>query len=416
MGNWKQNTLNGICEIVKGKQFNKLDLDKTGDYPCINGGIEPSGYTEKWNNPENTITISEGGNSCGYVNYLKTKFWSGGHCYSLLNVKDDFDTDFLYFALKGNESKIMGLRVGSGLPNIQQKAIKAFEIQYPEYKPEQTHIAQILSIAEEAITNTEALIAKYQRIKTGLMQDLLTKGIDENGNIRSKATHKFVVKNGIEVPEKWEVVPLSYYIKKLESGVSVNSNDKPAGSGQYGVLKTSALSGCIFTAIQNKTVDDIEIKRLKCPVRKNAILISRMNTPELVGENALVEEKFDNLFLPDRLWQTVFHNNKELNVYWFSRILSSVKYRQIISFQATGTSGTMKNITKGDFLQIDIPKPNINEQNRITEILRAIKINETISKVNLIKLQSLKTGLMQDLLGGKVRMKINKELYVSNRK
>lgn len=406
MGIWLENSIDSICDIVKGQQLNKLDLEKAGEFPCINGGIEPSGYTDKWNRSENTITISEGGNSCGFINYLRVKFWSGGHCYSLLNIKQSFDTDFIYYALKGEERKIMGLRVGSGLPNIQQKAIKNFGIRYPKDKPEQTHIAEILSAADEAIAQTESLIAKYQHIKTGLMQDLLTHGIDENGNIRSKATHKFVIKNGVEVPENWEVVPLSYFIKKLESGVSVNSNDKPAGSGQYGVLKTSALSGCIFTAIQNKTVDDNEIKRLKCPVRKNAIIISRMNTPELVGENALVEEKFDSLFLPDRLWQTVYKNNEELNEYWFSRLLSSAKYRQKISFQATGTSGTMKNITKGDFLQINIPKPNINEQNKITEILKAININETVNKGNLIKLQLLKTGLMQDLLSGKVRVKI----------
>lgn len=413
MGEWKEDSLDGICKIVKGEQLNKLDLEKTGDYPCINGGIDASGYTNKWNRLENTITISEGGNSCGYINYLKVKFWSGGHCYALQEIKNGFDTEYLYYALKGNEAKIMGLRVGSGLPNIQQKAIKAFEIKYPEDKPEQTRIAEILSTADEAIAHTEALIAKYQRIKTGLMQDLLTKGIDENGNIRSKATHKFVVKNGIEVPEEWEVVPLSYFIKKLESGVSVNSNDKPAGSGQFGVLKTSVLSGCVFNSIQNKTVDDNEIKRLKCPVRKDAIIISRMNTPDLVGENALVENEFDNLFLPDRLWQTVFQNIEELDIYWLSRLLSSAKYRQIISFQATGTSGTMKNITKGDFLQINIPKPKINEQNKISENLKSINLNENLNKSNLIKLQSLKTGLMQDLLSGKVRVD-SEELIVNS--
>ena len=218
MGNWKQGSLDSFCNIVKGEQLNKLDLEKSGDYPCINGGIEPSGYTDNWNRLENTITISEGGNSCGFVNFLKTKFWSGGHCYSLENIHEEFDLQFLYYSLKGRESKIMGLRVGSGLPNIQQKAIKAFEIKYPESKPEQTRIAEILSTADEAIAHTESLIAKYQRIKTGLMQDLLTKGIDENGNIRSKETHKFVVKNGIEVPEEWGVVKLGNVCSKIQDG------------------------------------------------------------------------------------------------------------------------------------------------------------------------------------------------------
>ena len=208
IGVWSKIKLGNACQITKGVQFNKLDLENSGDYPCINGGISPSGYSDKWNTESDTITISEGGNSCGYVNFLKTKFWSGGHCYSLLEVKEIIANDFLYYALKGRESLIMNLRVGSGLPNIQQKEIKEFEFVYPKDKPEQTLIAQILSTADAAISQTEKLIAKYQRIKTGLMQDLLTKGIDAKGNIRSKATHKFVVKNGIEVPEEWEVKTL----------------------------------------------------------------------------------------------------------------------------------------------------------------------------------------------------------------
>ena len=84
MDNWGKINLEEVCLIKKGEQLNNLDLESAGDYPCINGGITPSGYTEKWNTKANTITISEGGNSCGFVNMLRTDFWSGGHCYSLL--------------------------------------------------------------------------------------------------------------------------------------------------------------------------------------------------------------------------------------------------------------------------------------------------------------------------------------------
>jgi len=339
---------------------------------------------------------------------LEGDYCVGAFCSSFI-VKDGTNSNFVFQVLQSDKFKqsIDVILSGSAINNLQNKQIEEIKLFLPALPEEQTRIAENLSTADEAIAHTEALIAKYQRIKTGLMQDLLTKGIDEKGNIRSKETHKFVLKNGIEVPEEWEVVPLSYFIKKLESGVSVNSNDKPAGSGQYGVLKTSSLSGCVFAPIQNKTVDDIEIKRLKCPVRKGSIIISRMNTPDLVGENALVENEFENLFLPDRLWQAVFQNIEELNIFWLSKLLSSIKYRQKISFQATGTSGTMKNITKNDFLQIYIPKPDINEQNNIAKILESVNINETKLNNNLQKLQSLKSGLMQDLLSGKVRVNMD---------
>lgn len=227
---WKLNKLGAVCRIKKGVQFNRVELTDSGMYPCINGGIEPSGYSDLWNTNENTITISEGGNSCGYVNLSKTKFWSGGHCYSLLDLRSDMENDFLYQALKGRQNLIMDLRVGSGLPNIQQKAIKEFEFLSPENPTEQTTIARILSKVDEAIAQTEQLIAKYTRIKTGLMQDLLTKGIDEHGNIRSEQTHEFKDSPLGRIPKEWGCVRLfdigskaSPYLKTGPFGSSLKS-------------------------------------------------------------------------------------------------------------------------------------------------------------------------------------------------
>jgi len=70
--------LKDLSKINKGKQLNKDDMVENGKYYVLNGGKEPSGYTNSWNTPESTITISEGGNSCGFVNYNEEKFWSGG--------------------------------------------------------------------------------------------------------------------------------------------------------------------------------------------------------------------------------------------------------------------------------------------------------------------------------------------------
>ena len=82
-GEWEGIKLCDIADVNKGNQLNKDDLKDHDLFPCISGGIEPSGFTNNYNRPENTIIISEGGNSCGYVNFVKTKFWCGGHCYSI---------------------------------------------------------------------------------------------------------------------------------------------------------------------------------------------------------------------------------------------------------------------------------------------------------------------------------------------
>lgn len=174
---WQEVKLADICDIQKGQQLNKLNLQENGKFPVINGGIEPSGYYDEFNTQENTITISEGGNSCGYVNFLTTKFWSGGHCYTLQNVK--IDNKFLYFYLKYQEKDIMKLRLGSGLPNIQKGSISAVIIKYPSLE-EQKKIGEVLSVCDERLQCLNELITAQTTLKSHLLTELLT------GNLRVK--------------------------------------------------------------------------------------------------------------------------------------------------------------------------------------------------------------------------------------
>lgn len=123
--------LSAICNIVKGKQVNGEELSEKGKYYVMNGGMTPSGYYDQCNTPANTISVSEGGNSCGYVQYNKSSFWSGGHCYTLQDITSGVDTQYLFHYLKRYESNIMNLRIGTGLPNIQKKDLENFRITLP---------------------------------------------------------------------------------------------------------------------------------------------------------------------------------------------------------------------------------------------------------------------------------------------
>ncbi|MCT7545259.1 restriction endonuclease subunit S [Aliarcobacter cryaerophilus] len=171
-GEWEEKKLADICEIKKGEQLNKQYLNYTDPFPVINGGIEPSGYTNKYNSEPNTITISEGGNSCGFVNFISTNFWLGGHCYSINNF--NLEITFFYQLLKNFENKIMGLRLGSGLPNIQKKALLDFRINIPKKIDEQQAIAQILSDMDKEIESLKSKLSKTKAIKDGIMSELLT--------------------------------------------------------------------------------------------------------------------------------------------------------------------------------------------------------------------------------------------------
>lgn len=397
---WSKIKLGNACQITKGVQFNKLDLDHAGDYPCINGGISPSGYSPKWNTNEDTITISEGGNSCGYINFLKTKFWSGGHCYSLLNVKETLDKNFFYYALKGRESLIMGLRVGSGLPNIQHRALSEFEFDYPVNKTEQQKIASILSEVDDTISQTEKQIAKHQSIKIGMMQDLLTKGINSNGNIRSKATHKFVFKNGFEVSEDWEVVRLKDCVAKgttITYGIVQTGLHRPEG---IRVLRTIDLKEDYIDS-SNLLRTSPEISNLfKRTILKEGDLVC--NVRASVGDFNLVTKELEGVNTTRgvaRISPKEEINNRYL--LWFLK--SEINKRQM-ELLIKGT--TFIDINIADLREIFICIPKLrSEQDKIANNLEGILSVIKEAKINLQKFQSIKTGLMQDLLSGKVRVK-----------
>ena len=168
---WEEKKLGEVCEIKKGVQLNKEELTELGSYPCLNGGINFSGYTEKFNSEENTITISEGGNSCGYINFMTSKFWLGGHCYKII-LSSKINTGYFYQLLKFYEKKIMDLRVGSGLPNIQQKDIRNFNLEFCNSLQEQTLIASFLSAIDQKINHNQTQITQTETWKKGLLQKM----------------------------------------------------------------------------------------------------------------------------------------------------------------------------------------------------------------------------------------------------
>ncbi|MDF1871978.1 restriction endonuclease subunit S [Vannielia sp.] len=161
-----------LVRIIKGKQLNKLDI-ASGEYPVWNGGISPSGFHDEWNTEGGTITISEGGNSCGFVNVSETRFWLGGHCYALQELSNMIERDFLFHALKSREAEIMRLRVGSGLPNIQRGDLERLQVVVPA-RDLQKKIALALTAGNEELTLLDTEIKALNDQKRGLMQKLLT--------------------------------------------------------------------------------------------------------------------------------------------------------------------------------------------------------------------------------------------------
>ncbi len=205
------------------------------------------------------------------------------------------------------------------------------------------------------------------------------------------------------VKKHWIPGHLNDVIDSLIAGVSVNSGEGDT-SGSFFILKTSAISKGKLNLSEKKPVLPREVARLKCSLRKETILISRMNTPELVGECAYVPCDDPRIYLPDRIWQTNFKKDVDVSAKWLNYLLSSKKYRSLIQNCATGTSNSMKNISKEQLLGLEILYPSFREQTSIAEALS--DIDSLISSLQRLieKKKAIKQGAMQELLTGKKRL------------
>lgn len=130
-GGVKFEKLGTIAYVSKGKQLNKDNLFPNGRYAVINGGVKPTGYWNKYNFHQDLITISQGGASCGFVDFQNKPFWAGAHCYVITDESSDVNYKFLYYVLKNKEHKLMKLKHGAGIPSLTKSSVETLKIPVP---------------------------------------------------------------------------------------------------------------------------------------------------------------------------------------------------------------------------------------------------------------------------------------------
>jgi type I restriction enzyme, S subunit len=283
-------------------------------------------------------------------------------------------------------SQFDSLMAGSTFKRLNVQQIKKLEIIVPPSR-EQARIAEALTNADDLVLAFERLIAKKQAIKLGMMQQLLT------GHVRLPG-----------FSGDWVLTRLGRLIGTLEAGVSVNSTVE---LGPYAVLKTSAVGGGKFFPQESKTIADRDRRRAKVNPVANSLIISRMNTPALVGEIAYVDSDWPNLFLPDRLWLARPSSDSVTDMRWLAYVLSWPAYSRRLKQLATGTSGSMKNIAKNSLLNLPVPCPSCDEQQAIGAVLADVDEKINTLHVKLTKACGVRTGMMQQLLTGRTRLPIN---------
>ncbi len=335
------------------------------------------------------VLINKDGANTGKVGlYLSSHYpraCINEHLFILRSNPEKLSQEYLYYLLLSNigQKKIKDRISGSAQPGLGRTFLNGFLTPVPSSFAEQRAIADILTTVDDAIEQTEALIHKYQRIKQGLMQDLLTRGVDENGELRQYDPINFQNTPIGIFPKNWRVGTLNDFAINLDSKrVPLKQEDREKIKGEYPYYGASGVIDWI-----NDYIFDGEY-----------ILIGE-DGENVISRNLPLAFKASGKFWVNN-HAHVYKPLCEINMSFLVELLESVDYSKYISGSA------QPKLTQNILSKIPLPVPPYEEQQRIGIIIDMINNLMLFEKKTLIKLSSLKFGLMQDLLTGKVRVNL----------
>lgn len=329
--------------------------------------------------PKNTVLLAMYGATIGACSILPFEAATNQACGAIL-PSEKCDPNYLFYYLSSIKSDLIKRGVGGAQPNISGSIIKKVEIPLPPL-PEQKKIAAILDAADAYRQQTKALIGKYEELGQSLFLEMFGDPVrNEMG---------------------WEKVRLQKIIINIIGGLSLGGEERRLNKGEKAVLKISSVTKGYFRSDQYKVVDAIpESKKLIYP-QKGDLLFSRANTREMVGAVAIVDKNYDNLFLPDKLWRLDFEETKADNFY-VKFLLQHDGFRNNLRKVATGTSGSMLNISKAKLRQLLIPLPPIILQNQFASRIQAIESQKAQAEASLGQAEALFGSLLQGAFRGEL--------------
>ncbi|MDM8535945.1 restriction endonuclease subunit S [Desulfobacterales bacterium HSG17] len=406
---WEISVVNKCAEILDSKRIplNQVERNnKKGNIPYYgaNGILD---YVDDFIFNEPLVLMAEDGGH--FKDYFKKpicqkidgKSWVNNHAHVLKAIKNKIITNWLFYWFVHRD--ILPFLNGGTRAKLNQSDLKKLPVALPPL-PEQKKIAQILTSIDETIESTRKVIDQTKKVKQGLLQELLTKGI---GHTKFKK-----VKLGfeeVEIPEEWRLIRIKEVVNKQPNAIT---------AGPFGTIfkaKDFREKGIPIIQIRHITedgfnwgkkitfMDEDVYQKLHVPftVFPNDLLITKMGDPP--GLSCLYPENYSKAMVtPDVIKASLDHN--KINPYFamYSYNCPSTNKRLL----KLTKGGTRPRITLNEFYALKLPFPSLEEQNHIADILRSFDIKIELLNSELAQLQTLKKGLMQDLLTGAVRVKL----------
>jgi type I restriction enzyme S subunit len=264
------------------------------------------------------------------------------------------DTRWLYFLMVSPsiKNKIITSASNTTLPILNKSRFSDLQAVLPPLA-EQTVIAQTLDTLLAQVDNIKTRLDAIPKILKTFRQSVLAAAVS------GKLTEEW---RGENECGEWRQIKLSEIVEKIEAGKSLKCIERPPVGDELGIIKISAVTWGIYDEEESKTLPSPDLFIENRRVQIGDFLISRANTIELLGNPVIVHAVSKNLMLSDKVLRLVM---AEENKQWVSMFLRSSKGRKAIENGSTGNQNSMRNIGQKALLNIDIPKPNAEEQSQI---------------------------------------------------
>ena len=323
------------------------------------------------------------------------------------------DTAFVYYLLSRELDELKKLNQGTSINGIVRSDLENHTVSIPRSLEVQKKLVAIFRGIDTAIERTEALIAKHQQIKAGLMHDLFTRGVLPNGQLRpprSEAPELYQETAVGWIPQDWRVVRMHELAENRKGSTTIGPFGSDLVATDYrteGVpvvfVRDVKESGFLWNS--ETYVSDHKAQLLRAHrVSAGEVLATKMGLPPCIS-CVYPDWMPDGVITADMIRLTP--DTKRTHPSWLA---AAINHDRVMRQVAAITAGvTRPKVTLADFRAIRIALPDLNEQLLVNSKLVTVESKLTVETVCVKKLQKQKLGLMQDLLTGKVAVTVHPE-------
>ena len=312
---------------------------------------------------------------------------------------------FYYYVLRFVADEMERLASGSTFDEISKSDF--VEIVVPRPSPEeQRRIADVLDTVDAAIQETDRVVEKQEQVKTGLHQDLLTRGLDANGQLRDPEREPEAFRE-----TELGLLPVEWSVRRFEELIDEGPQNglyKPKSAytdGEHGfpIVRIDSFYGGKLTERDDlRRLELTKSERRKYGLEPDDILVNRVNSTGFIGKNAIVPSLDEPTVFESNIMRLKVDESQILPKYLNGLMNTPILLRQLQ--RRAKDAVAQSSINQQDVKGCLIPVPDLREQSLVVDRVETEEGVIDEERAYRAKLQSLKTGLMQDLLTGRVRV------------